>query len=745
MWGTQECVFRFGDVEVREREFRLIKAGEVIPVEPKAFRVLLFLLHNPQKLITKEELLNAVWGETAVSENSLARSIALLRRLLGENSHEPRFIETVSTVGYRLVCPVDVSKDEHGCLASPNSDHVGNVTERSQLDRASSEAVPSKLSARKNRINRRRWMLAATALVVGFLALVAWYIFQPLPSPRVSEYVQLTNDPRWEKFVIGSDNSRIYVGLNPTALGQLPQTGGEITVVPISVPGAKPLDQRWLGDISPDGTSLFVAGADHPKAGGSDQWIVGTSGTPVRYLGRGFAPSWWPDGKQVIYSTPNGDVYAMPSSGGESHRLLASPGSPPFWFDFSHDGSRVRFSRDGKLWEMSSSGTNLHEILRDMNGVGIKCCGHWTADGDFYVFEAETPISSDNARYRLQLWATDERHGRLRRPIPDPIQLTFGPNIWAWPIPSKEGKKIFATCITHGGELIRFDKAGQPRRFLGGISAEMLDFSRDGNFIVYASYPDSVLWLSKRDGSEAQQLAKSRVYATNPRWSPDGTQIVYVDSVPRTSEPTSASDAMFIVSSQGGTPVRVLPDDKESEGDPTWSPDGKQLAYWSESAEGKNETETRVLDLATHKITYLQPPPIRTFSPRWSPDGRYIVCITGLWPHSNGLELYDLNTQKWTVLVQGLGTVGWPAWSYDSRSIYFMGELAADYSGGQRNWSSVFRISVNGGTIDTILDLKDFRGAGILGESFSLDPDDNPLLLRNAGTNEIYALTLEMK
>ena len=99
-------VFHFGDVEVREREFRLIKAGEVIPVEPKAFRVLLFLLHNPQKLITKEELLNAVWGETAVSENSLTRSIALLRRLLGEDSHEPHFIETVSTVGYRFICPV---------------------------------------------------------------------------------------------------------------------------------------------------------------------------------------------------------------------------------------------------------------------------------------------------------------------------------------------------------------------------------------------------------------------------------------------------------------------------------------------------------------------------------------------------------------------------------------------------------------------------------------------------------------
>jgi DNA-binding winged helix-turn-helix (wHTH) protein len=78
-------VFTFADVEVREREFCIVKAGEVLPVEPKAFRVLLFLLRNPHRLITKDELLDAVWNDYAVSENSLTRSIALLRRLLGDD------------------------------------------------------------------------------------------------------------------------------------------------------------------------------------------------------------------------------------------------------------------------------------------------------------------------------------------------------------------------------------------------------------------------------------------------------------------------------------------------------------------------------------------------------------------------------------------------------------------------------------------------------------------------------------
>jgi DNA-binding winged helix-turn-helix (wHTH) protein len=107
-------VFNFGGVEVREREFLLIKAGEVLPVEPKAFRVLLHLLRNPNRLVTKEEILDAVWAETAVSDNSLTRSIATLRRLLGDDSREPRYIGTVPTVGYRLLCAVDVFEEDQG-------------------------------------------------------------------------------------------------------------------------------------------------------------------------------------------------------------------------------------------------------------------------------------------------------------------------------------------------------------------------------------------------------------------------------------------------------------------------------------------------------------------------------------------------------------------------------------------------------------------------------------------------------
>jgi DNA-binding winged helix-turn-helix (wHTH) protein len=120
-------VFRFEDVEVREREFTVWRGGEALPVEPRAFRVLLFLLRHPKKLISKDELLDAVWSDCSVSDNSLTRSVALLRRILADDSREPRYIATVPSVGYRFLC--DVQAIEEGDPAPVASDLTGGGAE----------------------------------------------------------------------------------------------------------------------------------------------------------------------------------------------------------------------------------------------------------------------------------------------------------------------------------------------------------------------------------------------------------------------------------------------------------------------------------------------------------------------------------------------------------------------------------------------------------------------------------------
>jgi DNA-binding winged helix-turn-helix (wHTH) protein len=217
--GNKSFVFRFADVEVREREFTLIKAGKALTVEPKAFRALLFLLHNPQRLISKEELLNSLWGDAAVTEGSLTRCIWLLRRLLEDDIHQPRYIETVATVGYRFVCPVEVLEEGGYGIESK---HV------------SAETADGAIQA-KPRSLRRWWLVAAAILVVG-LACLIWYLRRPLPPPRISRYAQITHDGRW-KWPVGTDGSRLYFAQGtPVSIAQVGIAGGEIVQIPVPVP-----------------------------------------------------------------------------------------------------------------------------------------------------------------------------------------------------------------------------------------------------------------------------------------------------------------------------------------------------------------------------------------------------------------------------------------------------------------------------------------------------------------------------
>ena len=107
MTDSKSFVFKFENIEVREHEYALTRGGETVKVEPTAFRVLLYLLRNPGRLVSKDEIMAAVWHDTAVSDNSLTRSIATLRRLLDDHSREPRLIATVQTLGYRFLVPVE--------------------------------------------------------------------------------------------------------------------------------------------------------------------------------------------------------------------------------------------------------------------------------------------------------------------------------------------------------------------------------------------------------------------------------------------------------------------------------------------------------------------------------------------------------------------------------------------------------------------------------------------------------------
>ena len=191
-------VFTFSDVEVREREFCIVKAGELLPVEPKAFRVLLFLLRSPHRLIKKDELLDAVWSDCAVSDNSLTRSIALLRRLLADDTREPRYIATVPTVGYRFLCDVKVVEDG---FSGPNAASLPQPQDSNEFaplpGTPGVEATPP-----RTRETARRWKVIVPVAAVVMAFLVAGYFYFHRAAKLtdkdtivLADFINTTGDP----------------------------------------------------------------------------------------------------------------------------------------------------------------------------------------------------------------------------------------------------------------------------------------------------------------------------------------------------------------------------------------------------------------------------------------------------------------------------------------------------------------------------------------------------------------------
>ena len=102
-------VYRFDQFEVDDQEFRLAEDGTPVPLEPKALRLLIYLIENRNRLVRKQELLDAVWPDAIVTENALTRAIGLLRKALNEDPRAPRYLETIPTAGYRFIANVTVA------------------------------------------------------------------------------------------------------------------------------------------------------------------------------------------------------------------------------------------------------------------------------------------------------------------------------------------------------------------------------------------------------------------------------------------------------------------------------------------------------------------------------------------------------------------------------------------------------------------------------------------------------------
>jgi eukaryotic-like serine/threonine-protein kinase len=699
-------VIRFGGYELDPRRGVLSRGGFPLKIQPQPLRMLELLVTRAPEVVTREELSDSVWGNgvNVDLEQSLNFCVRQIRSVLNDSASNPKFIDTLPKQGYRFIGDVEREAEQPAVAAVSVSGKPESLYGGSEVGIAVSGAP-----GQRQRSKMLVWSGGVVALLT--LAAAAYLVVasrNSIPPLRVSAYTQITHDGH-AKELKGTDGSRLYFAQGqhqprPIGLGQVAISGGAIAPVPVAVPGPT------LVDVSPDGSTFLVKSL----TGGGLQaayplWSVRILGGSARHLSEAVDAAWSPDGSTVAYSTGEGDIHLIPSDGAEDRRL-ASVGSLVTSICWSPDGKTIRFTKDQALWEMSSSGSDLHRVLPAWSAG--QDYGHWAQDGRFFF------VSSG------QIWMIDERHLLFRRSSDQPVQMTSGPIRWDSPIPGKDGKTIFASGVTPRGELIRFDaQSRQFQPFLAGISADFVSFSRDGKSVVYVSYPDGILWRANGDGSSPMQLTNGTNYPRLPRLSPDGTQIAFM-----TSPPHGGNTRAYIVSSQGGTPRLLLPREAGPENDPNWSPDGRKIVF-ATSREGGNDPKSVIciLELDSNRVTTL-PGSVGMYSPRWSPDGHAIATLS---LKSLGLNIFDIRTQRWSTPYKGF--VGFPTWSRDSHSIYVF-----DNPG-------VLRIPASGRDAERIADLKGVHYTGYFGVWLGLDPTDAPLMLRDVGTNDVYALTLEQK
>jgi serine/threonine protein kinase/Tol biopolymer transport system component len=561
--------------------------------------------------------------------------------------------------------------------------------------------------------------LAVVAAAVLIMIAAAAYVLRPtLSPPKVIGYNQITHDGQQKNFfgqvatIVQTDGPRLYFEENVNGryvIGQVSAAGGETVPIVTSFPNIT------LNNMSPDKSELLIGSftgyeLDQPL------WALPVLGGSPRRLSdlTGEDSLWLPGGDLLI--PHRNDIFLVGKTG--TRRLVGTHGAP-YWLRLSPDGRTVRLTVNDPnsltLWEMSTEGTGLHELLPGWKAATGASNGTWTPDGSYFLFEAFRNNRSD-------IWAIREKGSLLHKVSHEPVPLTAGPISFHSPQPSGDGKQIFVVGEQPRAELIRYDaRSGEFVPFLGGISAGDVSFSRDGRWVAYVTFPDGNLWRSRVDGTEKLQLTTAPMLATRPRWSPDGQQIAFLDL-----ENGNKSLRIDLISAAGGE-ARELAQANFLLTRVDWTADGKSLLF-DDLVNGARSVFSA--DLKSGKVS----PILDLGGKLWSapsPDGRFLIATS---EDGQQLMLYSFASQEWSELVKG--NIGFTQWLGDGKYVYFDTGSSAD--------PAVFRVRVAERKLERVASLKEFRRVVTPWISWSgITPDGAPLLMRDIGTQEVYALDFE--
>ena len=577
----------------------------------------------------------------------------------------------------------------------------------------------------------------AALVVVLVLASVAWLLRPPAP-PRITEIRPLRLDvgPAFSGgFLAGASRTWTTDGVR---LYFVAQKEGRSRLYHVALSGGEPAEiPTPFGDqgIEVYGylrrhSALLVLVPPRYVATPSPVWLVPLPAGAPRRLGdlaaHFLAAS--PDERRLALTITEGtrqrilfvgldDTHAPPLE----LRLPRGGGYDTRW---SPDGARLRFtggSRPGSEpgpWVWETSGTAEAPRAR-WPGAG----GDWSPDGSVFAFERRNDLM-----FRSDVYAVRERPWMpwLRA---SPTPLTSGPMSFSQVGVRPDGGGLLAYGTVPRGELQRFDRRTRRfERFLGGESVGMVRASPDGQWLAWVTFPESTLWRGRRDGSERLQLTSPPERAWLPSWSPDGKHIAFVGD-----HPGEATRSIRLVSADGGEVEILARPDWGAFWDPCWLPDGGSLVF--SHLAFLPGMGIRRLDLATRTVTVLDGAENLLY-PKCGPQGELLATRApgvGAASRSAALMLYTPARGAW----EEIGPFGlvYPTWTRDGRAFCSL----------DREANRVACYSLATRRVETLAEIGDNPLLTWVNVPwFGLDADDSPLLMFDRSTRDFYALDWEM-
>ena len=586
--------YSFGEYRLDTHNQRLLLDGKTLTLTLKEFELLFALVENAGDVVSKDELLDAVWKDVSVAEETLTRNISWLRKKLGDGSGNANFIETVPKRGYRFVAQVSQSDAPEIIVEEQTRTHIRVEETLTLADSKTAKRTDDATMRRRDDAKR----LAAAPNVAS--------------SRRLSVALSL-----FLVLAVGFGVYQIYFRRADT------KNSVAVRIVPFS--GS--LGRENYPAFSPDGKQLAFAW-NGGEADNLDIYVrLINAGEPIRLTDTEFAeqhPTFSPDGTHVAFVRSlkmGGEVIIVPAFGGAERRVARL---------FSGFAS-VSFAPDGETIAVIDTEDSTTDKNYGVHLVNLKTGERrrLNALGE-YAGETTPRFSPDGKSIGFVRVAADNTQDLFVAPITggEPRQITFDrktihslawsadgaeiffvslrgssqPNIWRVPasggepelIATGNNKDITNLAVSSNGKTIAFVENTQnldiwrmeknqtaknqsEKKFIGSTYNEFSpDLSPDGSRLIFVSNRNgkAEIWMSDTSGRNLRQITASEAVIAAPHFSPDGSNIVYFAK-------EDGNTDIFSISADGGAPKRLTADAAE-ESLPVWSADGNSIYFMSD-------------------------------------------------------------------------------------------------------------------------------------------------------------------